>query len=136
MAKSRIRSANLKLSFADAEAILCALPLLDQISADSPMQRMTNAVASRNAAEKLLSFVDQASVSKTSSGNQVRLTAEDIRIIYCAVGFAIDVISGVDTGCVLILDSEWKSELSKHFFILNRLYPVFDGLVDQISGSQ
>jgi hypothetical protein len=41
-------------------------------------------------------------------------------------------LSGNENKLIPPIDSDWKSELSRHFFTLNRLDPIFQKYVDQI----
>lgn len=132
MRKRKPKSYNTHLRFSDAEAILCSLPLVEQIPADSPAQELRNSAAARSASEKLLAMIDRSVAPSRNIPNQVLLTPEEIRVVLTAIGFALDFISGVDTGFSFDVDSDHKKGLSKNYFVLNRLYPIFDDLVEKI----
>lgn len=106
------------LSDSDIEAILCALPLVLEIGADSPAQEALNTSCCTSAGEKLIA-------------HSPNLSANEIRVISVAITAAVLLLSGKGAGFVPNIDSEWKAELSKHLFTLNRLDPIFQGFVDQ-----
>jgi len=132
MKKHKRNLGNITLGFSDLEAIICALPLAQQIPADSPDQQLQNDLALQITAEKLLDFLDSSVSSRKNSPCQIRLTPNDHRVIYCAITAALAVLSGKDIGCDFQIDNEHRTELSKHYFSLNRLSPSFEALVDQL----
>ena len=110
---------NLNLSASDISAILCALPLVTEIDANSPQQNLLNVRSCESAGRKI-------------SNHAANISAEEIRVISIAVSAAVCIISGNDIDWLPDIDAEWKSELSKHFFTLNRLDPIFQNFVDEI----
>ena len=114
---------DLHLSDGDIKAILSALPLVTLVEADTPTQTLRNDVACRSAGEKLL-----------TRGKAI--TSEEIRIISVAINMALLVISGQTGDYIPDVDPEWRAELSGYFFILNRLDPIFQRLVDEILSRQ
>lgn len=110
---------NLNLSQADTSAILCAIPLVMQIETDTPAQDLINAASGESAARKLLNRAPSFS-------------ADEIRVISCAISAGICVVSGSDMAEMFDVDADWKRDLSHHFFTLNRLGPIFSNFVDEI----
>ena len=120
MKPKRIPS-NIKLSSGDVEAIICALPLVSNIEADTPEQTHLNITYCNIAAEKLLS-------------RTFRFEADELRVIGVAIEFALEVISGngKDIAYAAGVDAQWMSNLSRNFFTYNRLRPLFSSLLDLI----
>lgn len=116
--KNKIHS-NIELNQSDTNAILCALPLVMAFETDSPAQRLLNTASCESATKKLLN-------------HESSLSADEIRVVSCAISAAVCVISGDEMADMFDVDPEWKQELSHHFFTLNRLDPIFDSLVDEI----
>lgn len=110
---------NLNITQADRFAILCALPLVTQIETGIPAQDIINAGSCESAENKLLNHAPSFS-------------ADEIRVISCAIDAAICVISGGEMADMFDVDADWMSDLSNHFFTLNRLNPIFKGFVDEI----
>ena len=122
MKKNKKRSlGNINFSFADVSAIVCVLPLVAQIETETPAQNLLNIANSNSAAEKLLN-------------HKSALSANEIRVISIAISAALYIVSGnaLEYGLDFDIDSEWKSEINKHFFTLNRLNPIFKNLVDDL----
>lgn len=109
---------NLDINQNDRSAILCALPLVAQIETGIPAQDIINAASRESAANKLLNHAPSFS-------------ADEIRIISCAIDAAICVISGDEMADMFDVDADWMSDLSNYFFTLNRLNPIFKGFVDE-----
>lgn len=125
MKKNKKRSlGNINFSFADVSAIVCVLPLVAQIETETPAQNLLNVANSNSAAEKLLN-------------HKSALSANEIRVISIAISAALYIVSGnaLEYGLDFDIDSEWKSEINKHFFALNRLNPIFQNLVDDLMNS-
>lgn len=101
----------------DISAILCALPLVMNADADTVEQTQLNRTCCEIAANKLMS-------------KALKFSSNEIRVIFVAIGFALDYISGVKNEYLMQfeIDAEWKSELMKNLFTYNRLYPYFDKL--------
>lgn len=110
---------NLNLSSADISAILCALPLVLQIETDPPAQNLINSALCESASRKLINHAPSFS-------------ADEIRIISCAIDAALCVISGDEMADMFDVDADWMSDLSRYFFTLNRLSPIYRGFVDEI----
>lgn len=127
---------NINLNLSETEAILCALPLINQVTADSPAQDMRNSIALASASKKLLSMIENSSSPAQKPLKPDHLTAEDIRIMFCAIGFALDILSGQDSGYMFQIDDEWRADLLKHLFVLNKLYPTFENFVDRIESAK
>ena len=108
---------SLTLSNHEIDAIICALPLVVEIGADSAMQDEINAAFCASAAEKLL--------NRDSS-----LQDNEIRVVHSAISIAIDLLSGKCSEVFVDIDAKLKSDLSKHFFILNKLDAMFQGFFD------
>lgn len=108
------------LSNSDVQAINCALPLVSYAITDTPEQAMLNTLNCESAAVKL------------SKHNMV-MTANEYRVVYIAIGIALDILSGAPLDYLedFDLDPNWKAELSKNFFAYNRLYPQFEKLMDR-----
>lgn len=109
---------NLDINQNDRSAILCALPLVAQIETGIPAQGIINAASRESAADKLLNHAPSFS-------------ADEIRIISCAIDAAICVISGDEMADMFDVDADWMRDLSNYFFTLNRLNPIFKGFVDE-----
>jgi len=106
----------LSLSSSDAEAILCALPLITEIGAATPIQAALNAQSCTSAAKKLLSATPV-------------FTSNELRVISASITASVLLLSGsVECGLDKV-SSERKRELSKHFFTLNRLDPLFRNVI-------
>lgn len=103
---------DLTLSRGDVEAIVAALPLVVELGADTPQQAAINASACSSAGQKLLSG------SRSLNGNEVRVVA-------VALNAAVLMLSGKCSDLFAGVDSELRSSLSKHFFVLNKLDLVF-----------
>ena len=110
---------NLNLSSSDVSAILCAIPLILQIETGIPAQNLINSASCESASRKLHKHAPSFS-------------ADEIRIISCAIDAALCVISGDETADMFDVDADWMRDLSRHFFTLNRLNPIYKGLVDEI----
>ena len=110
---------NLDFSQTDISAILCAIPLVSQFETDFPAQKLINAASSESAVRKLLNHAPT-------------FTADEVRVISCAISAAMSVISGDDMADMFDVDTEWTQDLSRYFFTFTRLEPIFDGLVDEI----
>lgn len=103
---------DLTLSRSDVEAIIAALPLVVELGADTPLQAAINASACSSAGQKLLSG------SRSLDGNEVRVVA-------VALNAAVLMLSGKCSDLFVDIDSELRSSLSKHFFVLNKLDRLF-----------
>lgn len=112
---------NINFSSSDISAIICVLPLVSQIEAETPAQNLFNIANSNSAAEKLFN-------------HKSALSADEIRVISIAISAALYIVSGNthEYGPDFDIDSEWKSEINKYFFTLNRLNPIFQNLVDDL----
>lgn len=109
------------LSNDDVKALLVALPLVSISDPGTLEQYHRNQMAVESATNKFLN-------------NNVSFTADEIRVIFVAIGFALDYLSN---RCDVPfdpseIDSEWKSELSKNFFAYSRLYPYFEAVAIEI----
>ena len=103
-----------KLTRNDADAILCALPLIMNIGPENPTQAQINANSCLTAGSKLHSM----------SGS---LTPNEFRVCSLAVDLALDILHGnTDLACIVGVDADWKQELGQWFFTFNRLQPIFD----------
>lgn len=111
----------MKLNRVDVESIICALPLVTYGITETQEQSVRNAISCETAANKLLS-------------QSQNLTPDEYRVIYLAVGTALDIIEGVpiDYLSSFDLDPDWRSELSRNFFVYNRLYPELDVLIGRL----
>ena len=106
------------LSNSDISAILCALPLVLEVSSNSPLQDQLNASYCASAAEKL-------------TNHSPNLTANETKVISLSISIAVLILSGQGSGFVPEIDSTWKAELSKYFFTYNRLDPIFQGFLER-----
>lgn len=105
------------LSSSDVAAIICALPLVAGANVGDFVQAARNRAACDSAAAKL-------------NGGVGGFSREELRVMYVAVDFALDVISGAGNAYISpdSIDGEWRAELSGHLFSYNRLRPYFSGL--------
>lgn len=104
-AKKQIRP-NIQLSAQDVDAILCALPLISYYEADSEIQNQINYNLMTSAMKKLA----------TRNANFV---PNEYRVIYTAIALAVNIETHLPD---IKIDSEWKADLQRHFFTLNRLH--------------
>lgn len=104
----------------DVSALLCALPLVSYPEAETPEQTELNTVCCETAAKKLAAGAHAYS-------------ANELRVMAIAIEFALDILKGTGNEFISVyeIDSEWKTDLSKHFFTYNRLKPGFDALMDE-----
>lgn len=112
-------SSGLNLSNTDIEAILCALPLVAEVSAGSPQQDELNAIMCASAAQKL-------------SSHSTSLLPNEVRVISAAITIAVLLLSGQSSDMLSGVDPSRKAELSKYLFTLNRLDPLFQDLADRL----
>lgn len=99
---------NVHLSKSDVDAILCALPLIPYLDSGSDMQNKINDSLMVTATEKLMA-------------KNPNLTPNEHRIIYTAVALAVNLETFLgDTP----IDPHWRSELKRHFFVLNRIHEL------------
>lgn len=99
---------NIQLSKQDVDAILCALPLISYYESESEMQDRINYTLMESAMEKLAS-------------RNANFLPNEYRIIYTAIALAVNMethLPGVR------IDPEWKADLQRHFFTLNRLHEL------------
>ena len=97
---------SIHLTVRDVEAILCALPLVSYYESGSALEDQLNYALMNTAIEKLTS-------------HNPALVQQEYRIIYIAAAIAVKpeiYLPGVD------LDPEWKADLKRHFFSLNRIH--------------
>ena len=109
------------LSSDDVNALLVALPLVSISDPGSLEQYHRNQIAVESVTSKFLN-------------NRSIFTADEIRVTFVSIGFALDYLSG---HCDLPfdpteIDAEWKSNLSKNFFAYSRLYPYFESVCTEI----
>lgn len=110
---------NLHLTATDVEAILCALPLMDCIEAQTPAQQELNSAAMSSAAKKL-----------TSHGSQ--LDANDLRVISASLFIAREFLAGRMPELGSFVEPDHQAALRRHLFTINRLEPVFDGIISPL----
>ena len=124
MSLKRIRN-NIQFKPGDVEAILCALPLVSLAQADTIQQTQLNQLNCKTASEKLMANVHT-------------YTANELRVMAVAIGFALDILRG--TGNEIIstsdVDPDWKAELSKNLFVYTCLQPLFDDLITRIESNR
>jgi hypothetical protein len=92
----------------DVEAILCALPLVSYYESGSALEDQLNYAFMSTAIEKLES-------------RNPALVQQEYRIIFIAAALAVNpevYLPGVR------LDPEWKADLKRHFFLLNRIHEL------------
>ena len=106
MKPKKQKRATISLSADDVSAILCALPLISYLEADTEAQTQINNALMVTATEKLLAHIRN-------------FTPNEIRIIYIAIACGANLTTYFSDGEI---DAEWKAELAGHFFTLNRLY--------------
>ena len=108
---------NFKLKPEDISAILCALPLVQNITTDNSEQTLLNRTCCDIAAKKLM------------DGN-LSFHYNEIRVMFVAVGFALDLLTGTENPFLsnASVSDSWKSRLTKYLFNYNRLYPYFEEL--------
>lgn len=104
--KPKQQRPNISLSKQDVDAILCALPLISYLETDTPAQKEINIALATTATEKLIA-------------HNANFVPNEIRVIYTAVACAANLEEFFPGNEI---EPEWKAELRKHFFVLNRLY--------------
>lgn len=107
---------NIHLTATDVEAILCVLPLLDCIEADTPAQQDLNYAAAESASQKLL-----------SRGKQ--LDANELRVIAASLSLALAYLSNQMPELDPFVDPDHRAELQRYFFVINRLEPIFADII-------
>ncbi len=103
----------------DVEAILCVLPLVPMIGANSDRQNVINAVLCESAAKKI-------------SAHQMNLEANEIRVISAALQAAVLILTDPDGSFSRLIDDDWKKDLSAHFFTINRLNTQFQNALQPL----
>ena len=102
------------LTSGEADAILCALPLVRNLGAENPIQAQINAQACQTAGAKL----------RAHSGS---LTPNEFRVCSLAVDLALEILRGdTDLAFAADVDVVWLRELGQWLFTYNRLQPMLD----------
>lgn len=99
---------NLHLSSQDIDAILCALPLVSYYETGSDMQDQINYSLMNTATEKIIN-------------RKSNFVPNEYRIIYTAIALAVNFETHLPD---VKIDPEWKADLQRHFFTLNRLHEL------------
>ena len=102
------KCSNIQLSSQDVDAILCALPLISYYETGSEAQDQINFALMNTAMEKLV----------TRNANFV---PNEYRVIYTAVALAVNLETHLPN---IEIDPEWRADLQRHFFTLNRLHAL------------
>lgn len=112
------KKSDLELRPGDIHAILSALPLVANAETGDIILDRVNLLACQTAAEKL-------------TRRKQDFTANETKVVYLAIGGALDVIEGKQDSFVSSceVDAEWLAELKQNFFIYNRLFPLFAALL-------
>lgn len=106
--KAKKQRPNISLSLQDIEAILCSLPLIEYLETGSEAQDTVNKALAVTATQKIMS-------------HNSNFVPNEIRIIYTAIACAVNLetfFPGAE------IDPNWKAEIQRHFFTLNRLYSL------------
>lgn len=106
---------NIQLSAMDVDAILCALPLISYYDTGSDIQNQINFDLMNSAMDKL-------------STKNPGFLPNEYRVIYTAVALAVNIethLSGIE------IAAEWKAELKRHFFTLNRIHALTKDMIYQ-----
>lgn len=106
---------NIQLSAQDVSAIMCALPLISYYETGSDIQDQINYDLMNSAMEKL-------------SARNPGFLPNEYRVIYTAIALAVNIethLPGVE------LEPEWKADLQRHFFTLNRLHLLTKDMIYQ-----
>ena len=114
------KSPALTLNQSDISAILCALPLISNATANTSKQTMRNINCCNSVQNKLIQKIPH-------------FTSNEIRVIYSAVLAAKLYLGGIDTDFIDTshIDSEWRKELQKNFFVYNRLESLLEKEVEK-----
>lgn len=110
---------DLELRPSDVQAILSALALVANAETGDVFQDRANFLACKTAGEKL-------------AHKKRDFTANEARVMYLAIGGALDVIEGRQDSFVSPqdVDADWLAELKQNFFTYNRLFPHFSALFE------
>lgn len=105
------------LSWIDAQAIMASLPVIFAPEFHTPPQQ-----ASRN--ESLAE-----SVTRKLSTADPKFSTNEVRVMLTSVVAAQQFLTGK---LHLTLDADLKSELTRHFFTINKLAPGFSSALDTL----
>lgn len=109
-----MKTANIQLTESDAQALVIALELLPTIDMDIPVvQQSINNALCDTCIEKIIN------VEPTFSANE-------IRIIYCALAVMEEVIQGKHN-----VPKKEQQLYSQYIFNINKLLPIFDDLLPE-----
>lgn len=109
---------NLHLSGTDVDAILCSLPLLDYIEADTPAQQAQNSKDIESATNKLLTL-----------NAHTRLDANEMRVIAAALTLALGLLYDNFPELKPFVDADHLNKIQRYFFVINRLEPLFNDAI-------
>lgn len=109
MSKNK-KSQSLSLSTDDVIAVLNALEMIDAFPVDTIEQKRLNAMCRDSAEVKLMS-------------KSKRFSANEVRIISCALDGALLYLSG--SYPEVTIDPELHKDIAKNLFVYNRLAPYF-----------
>lgn len=113
--KHKRNKQNLSLSGDDVQAILCALPLVLDLGAETTPQQMANKMLCESAVKKLIS-------QKTD------FTSNELRVVAAASLCASEYLAGHLPD--LLLDDTLDADLKKYFFTYNRLNSYFRPMLE------